>query len=110
MIGRAVAVLAAMLACGPAWAALPLEPSAAPVTVRIDGRRRVTLDGAPTSEPGLLAALARVTGGDRDRPIVLQPTSTVRFGQVEGILHRLGDAGYTRVMLRPVDGKGKAQP
>ena len=57
-----------------------------------------------------MMALSSIKGGDHERPIIVQSDSEVRFGEVRALLHRLGDAGYTRVMLRQSDAKGAAQP
>lgn len=112
MIRTVSLAFAAMLACSPvaAWSKSPGDPSDGPVTLRIDAPDRMRLEGTRTSGRALVTALSRITGGDHERVIVVQANANVRFGEMQALLHRLGEAGYTRVMLRKVDAKGAAQP
>ena len=112
MIRTVTLALAATLACSPTatWSKSPREPADAQVTLRIDARHRMTLAGTRTSGRALMTALSRITGGDHERPIIVQSDSEVRFGEVQALLHRLEEAGYTRLMLLQSDAKGAAQP
>jgi biopolymer transport protein ExbD len=91
----------------PTSAAKPQERPDQPVFLTVKSDLSLVLNTTPVAGEALPAELERLTGGDRALPVLLRADKAVAYGDLMGVMNRLIDAGYAKVVLVGLD-RGEA--
>lgn len=70
-----------------------------PIFLTLKQDRTLALGEESVGRDALAAALARVTGGDKQRRLFLRADKVVSYGEVVEIMNLLRDSGYLKVAL-----------
>ncbi|MDY0747672.1 biopolymer transporter ExbD [Paucibacter sp. R3-3] len=79
--------------------AKPLTEPLPPVVVTIDAQGQVYVNQDAVDGGSLVAALARHTGGDKERRVHLRGDQKLSYGLVVKTMGQVTDAGYSRIAL-----------
>ena len=79
--------------------AKPLTEPLPPVVVTIDAQSHVYVNQDAVDEGSIVAALARHTGGDKERRVHLRGDQKLSYGLVVKTMGQVTDAGYSRIAL-----------
>ena len=77
----------------------PLTEPLPPVVVTIDAQGQVYVNQDAVDGGSLVAALARHTGGDKERRVHLRGDQKLSYGLVVKTMGQVTDAGYSRIAL-----------
>ena len=77
----------------------PLTEPLPPVVVTLDAKGQIYVNQDAVDSTTLVAALARHTGGDKERRVHLRGDQKLPYGEVVKTMGLVTDAGYARIAL-----------
>ena len=83
----------------PASSAPPPERPQDPIILTLTADLALSVNGAPLQGDGLAEALAQVSGGKPDTPVVIRADRGIAYGEIMGLLDRLRDTGFLKISL-----------
>jgi biopolymer transport protein ExbD len=83
----------------PSASATPTPTQAGPIYVTLKAGGALQIDQSEVAPAALGAGLDALTGGDRQRRILLQADRRADYGDIIDVLDRLRGAGYVQVSL-----------
>ncbi|RQS31171.1 biopolymer transporter ExbD [Burkholderia sp. Bp9090] len=94
----------------PKAAAPARDPRAATVTVTVDARGAVRIDGTPAAPAEVEAVLARRVAHDPQTSVSLHADRNEPFGTVAGVIASIGRARVAHVAIATADGAAGPAP